>query len=246
MKPFLILQLRPEDIVADDELSAIMRYGNLNPADIHRVRVDKESLSGINIKNYSGVIMGGSPFNVSDTNKSHEQRKFEIDLFKMFDTIVSKDMPYLGACYGLGILNYYLGGAVSKERYSEDVGAVTIKLNDITSTDPLLKGLPRTFRAFVGHKEACQKLPDEVISLASSETCAFQMVRVKNNIYATQFHPELDSAGLALRINIYKYAGYFPPEAAETLIAKAMEETVKIPAKILSRFVKLYGQPALG
>ncbi len=246
IKPFLIIQLRPEDIVADDEFSAMMRYGGLNSSEIHRVRIDKEPLPNVSLENYSGVILGGSPYNASDKNKSYAQRKFEIDLFNMFNIIVSKDVPYLGACYGLGILNYYLGGTVSKERYSEGVGAVTVELNDMAKTDPILEGLPRTFRAFVGHKEACQNLPNKVISLASSKTCVFQMVRVKKNIYATQFHPELDPAGLALRINAYKYAGYFPPEAAETLIAKAMEETVKIPAKILNRFVQIYSKSAYG
>lgn len=244
IKPFLILQLRPEDKVADDELAAMMRYGDLNSSVIHRVRIDKEPVPNVNLEDYSGVIMGGSPYNASDKNKSQVQHRFEIDLFKMFDTIVSKDVPYLGACYGLGILNYYLGGVVSKERYSESIGAVTVEVNDKAKADPLLEGLPKAFRAFVGHKEACQMLPQAVTPLARSQTCAVQMVRVKKNIYATQFHPELDSAGLALRINTYKYAGYFPPDSADNLIAEVMEESVIVPSKILNRFVKLYSSPA--
>ncbi|MDB5170666.1 MAG: glutamine amidotransferase [Candidatus Saccharibacteria bacterium] len=243
MKPFLILQLRPEDIVADDELAALLRYGGLQPSGIQRVRIEKEALPKINVDDYSGIIVGGGPYNASDTRKSFRQRRFESDLFKLLDTVVDKDIPFLGACYGLGILAYYLGGTVSKERYAEDVGAVNVTLSQEAESDPLLAGLPQTFRAFVGHKEACQQLPASVTALASSEACLTQMIRVKQNIYATQFHPELDARGLALRINAYKYAGYFPPETAETLIAQALKENIVVPAKIINRFVTRYSQP---
>jgi GMP synthase (glutamine-hydrolysing) len=41
------------------------------------------------------------------------------------------------------------------------------------------------------------------------------------NVYATQFHPELDTEGLAERIRIYKHSGYFRPDEVESLIAQA-------------------------
>ena len=47
------------------------------------------------------------------------------------------------------------------------------------------------------------------------------MFRIKENLYATQFHPELDAEGLVTRIDIYRHAGYFPPESAEELMADA-------------------------
>ena len=56
-------------------------------------------------------------------------------------------------------------------------------------------GCRATFDAFVGHKEACRVLPADAVLLASSPTCPVQMFRVRENLYATQFHPELDVAG---------------------------------------------------
>jgi GMP synthase (glutamine-hydrolysing) len=246
IKPFLILQLRPEDEASDNEFEAFLKAGGLEVHDVHRVRMDKESVPNIDLADYSGVIIGGGPSNASDpeAKQSPEQKRFEPELYKLFDKMVEQDFPYFGACYGLGIFARYLGGAVSKERYGEDVGAVTINLTDDATKDPMTIDLPASFRAFVGHKEACQAAPPKTALLAGSETCPVQMIRYKQNMYASQFHPELDQYGLALRINIYRHAGYFPPEDAEKLIEAAMQEDVTVPELIFKRFVARYSQVA--
>lgn len=247
IKPFLILQLRPEDEAADNEFEAFLKAGGLDLDQTHRIRMEKESIpDDIDLSNYSGVIVGGGPSNASDpaTKQSEAQKRFEAELYKLFDKMAEHDFPYLGACYGLGIFARYLGGKVSKERYAEPVGAVTINLaDDDAGTDPLTVDLPVSFRAFVGHKEACQDTPPHAVLLASSKTCPVQMVRYKQNMYATQFHPELDQYGLALRINIYRHAGYFPPEDAEELIEAAMREEITVPELIFRRFVARYSTP---
>jgi len=66
------------------------------------------------------------------------------------------------------------------------------------------------------------------------------MFRIQENIYATQFHPELDVEGITLRINIYKHAGYFPPEDAQELIETVRQEEITVPMMILKRFVDKY------
>ncbi len=241
-RPFLILQLRPEDEASDDELQAFLKFGGLRSADIRRVRMEQAGVPDITLSDYAAIIMGGGPSNVSDDEKSKspQQKRFEKDLQGLLDQVTATDFPYLGACYGLGILAQHLGGTVSKERYSEEVGAITVNLTDDASNDPLTKGLPRNFQAFGGHKEACQDVPPGATLLGSSANCPVQMIRYKRNIYGVQFHTELDRAGLALRINIYKDAGYFPPEDAEKLIKAAQFENVTTPEKILKRFVARY------
>jgi len=242
MKPFLILQLRPEDAASDNEFEAFLKFGGLAEHDAHRVRMEGGYIPPVQLEKYSGVLVGGGPFNVSDGDekKSEEQKRAEAALRALLGEIVEKDIPYLGACYGLGILSLHCGGVVSKEQHAEDVGGVTIALTEEGMKDPLLEGLPKEFRAFVGHKEACQGVPEGAVLLASSEGCPTQMIRVKNNIYATQFHPELDAEGINVRINVYKHAGYFPPEDAEKLREQMLKEDVNVPMKILKRFVEKY------
>lgn len=241
MKPFLLLQHRYLDVASDNEFEAVMKYGELNPEQLVRIRMEQQSISDLNPAEYSGIITGGGPANVSDSEeeKKPEQRRFESELTKLYHQVFEADLPYLGMCYGMGSVTRYLDGQVSKEKYSEPVGVVDIELAH-GENDPLLEGVPTTFKALAGHKESCQVLPENASLLASSQTCPVQMIRCKQNIYATQFHPELDVEGIILRIRAYKNHGYFKPEEANDLIDSLNREEIIYPQKVLKNFVDRY------
>ena len=69
-----------------------------------------------------------------------------------------------------------------------------------------------------------------------------QAFRIGSNVYATQFHPELDADGLCTRIDVYKHAGYFEPDQAGELKALARRSNVTHPPAILRRFVQRYSR----
>jgi GMP synthase (glutamine-hydrolysing) len=131
---------------------------------------------------------------------------------------------------------------VIDRRFAEPVGAVEITLTPAGRQDPLLSELPAAFEAFTGHKEAVSKLPGHAVLLASSAGCPVQAFRVGGNVYATQFHPELDVAGLYTRIGVYKHAGYFDPDEADEIKARAARSNITWPPAILRGFVRRYGQ----
>jgi len=242
MKPFLILQLRPIDLASDNEFSAILQYGGLEEHDVHRVRMEKDGIPDIDLGDYSGIVLGGGPSNVSDDEEIKQvyQKLFEGDLNRLLDKIFNEDFPILGTCYGIGALAQYQGGIVSKEKYSEGIEAVEIELTEVGRKDELLAELPVKFMAYVGHKEACQTLPVGATLLASSNSCPIQMIRFGKNIYATQFHTELDVDAIRLRINIYKNHGYFSPEDAQSILEKTKNCHVTVPRMILHNFVQKY------
>jgi GMP synthase (glutamine-hydrolysing) len=169
------------------------------------------------------------------------QRRVEEELARLLDVVVERDFPFLGACYGIGVIGTHEGGTVDRE-FSEPISRVPIALTPDGRADPLLVDLPDEFEAFVGHKEAIQDLPANAVHLASSKACPVQAFRVGRNVYATQFHPELDIHGLCTRIEVYKHAGYFEPHEAETLKQMAREGEVFDPPKILTRFVQRYAR----
>ncbi|MDQ0757104.1 glutamine amidotransferase [Arthrobacter sp. B3I4] len=243
MKPFLLLASRAEDAAADDEYLAYLRYTGLAEAQLHRVRMEAAPLPRLELEEYSGVIVGGSPFTSSDPaeHKSEVQHRVERELFALLDRIVAADFPFLGACYGVGTLGLHQGAVIDRT-YGEGLGGVTVSMTLAGQQDPLLRGLPEQFTAFVGHKEACTVLPGGAVLLASSETCPVQMFRIRSNLYATQFHPELDADGLTTRIDIYRHAGYFPPDSAEELMAQARRHDVTEPMAILRNFVERYAR----
>lgn len=238
---FLCLQFRPEDDASLGEYEAMLRFGGIFPEEIERVRMERGEVPAASVDSYRGIFAGGGPFNVSDSEekKGEAGRMVERNLFPILEEIVAKDIPFLGACLGLGALAKVLGGTVSKNAYAESAGPVDIEITEAGKTDPLLAGFLSPFRAFTGHKEACDAIPPGATLLATSPACLVQMIRVKRNVFAAQFHPELDSSGIAIRIDAYKHHGYFKPEEAESLKALCLAETVTVPMEILRRFVEM-------
>jgi len=244
MKPFLLVATRAEDVAADAEYAAFCRYGGLDPEQLHRVRLEQGPLPAVDLDDYSGVLVGGGPFNSSDPaeQKSSVQRRVESELAGLLDQIVARDFPFLGACYGVGTLGVHQGAVIDRT-YAEPISAVTITLTEAGRRDPLLADLPPSFDAFVGHKEACSVLPPDAVLLASSATCPVQMFRVRENLYATQFHPELDLPGIITRIGVYRDYGYFQPKEHDDVVAGVRSADVWAPPRILESFVRRYRRP---
>ena len=242
MRPFLLLATRAEDEAADDEYAAMLRAGCLEERQLHRIRLEAGPLPPLDLERYAGIILGGGPFDSSDPEdaKSATQRRVEAELRGLLDQAVARDFPFLGACYGVGTLGVHQGGIVDRT-FGEPVGAVPITLTSAGVADPVLAGLPETFEAFVGHKEALRDLPTSAVLLAASPTCPVQMFRVRTNLYATQFHPELDVAGIVRRVRVYQHAGYFPPEKLDEIIRAVSGQVVTEPPRILANFVARYG-----
>jgi len=242
-RKFLILQLRPETEASDDEFAAILRQGGLAEAETHRIRLDEARLpANLRLEDYAGVIVGGGPGCVSDAPETKDpvEARIEADCLSIMGEIVARDMPFMGCCYGIGILAHHLGAEVSKRRYSEPVGPVMCRVTEEGASDPLLAGLDTEFTALVGHKEAVQERPPGAVHLVASGTCPFQMIRVGRNVYATQFHPEADGDVFETRIRIYRDRGYFDPGDAERLAAMSHAAEVHVPPRILARFVDRY------
>lgn len=244
MKRFLILQLRPETDASDDEYAAILDKCALTPERTHRIRLDQEDIpEDLDVADYAGVIVGGGPGCVSDPpdQKTPVEARIEAEILGLMPQIIQRDHPFMGCCYGLGILAHHLGGEVSKARYGEPVGPTRCTVLPDAQDDPLLRGLDPEFEVFVGHKEAVQSVPDGTTHLLSSPACPVQMIRYGENVYATQFHPEADAGDFERRIRIYRNHGYFPPEDADRLIELCHAAEVTVPGEILRRFAARYG-----
>ncbi len=241
MKPFLLLSTRGEEVAAEEEYLAFVRETGLPPERIRRVRMEAAPLPRLDLDDYAGIFLGGGPFNSSDpeTSKSAVQLRVEGELKMLLDEVVERDFPFMGACYGVGTLGVHQGGVIDR-RYAEPIGAVAVTLTDEGRSDPLLEGVPEVFDAYVGHKEACRVLPPTATLLAGSAGCPVQMFRVKQNLYATQFHPELDRPGIITRVHVYQHAGYFPPHELDMLVAKLNGTRVTAPPRILANFAARY------
>ncbi|MFV0386761.1 glutamine amidotransferase [Paracoccus sp. (in: a-proteobacteria)] len=244
MKPFLIMQLRPEDEAADEEFAAILHRGRLDASRVRRIRLDQQAIpADLALDDYAGVIVGGGPGCVSDPpdKKTLAEARIEAAILALMPQITRHDFPFLGCCYGIGILGHHLNAPVTKDHHGEPIGPITVCRTPEGAADPLLEGLPDSFTAMVGHKEALDALPAGCAHLLSGKNCPFQMIRAGRNVYATQFHPEAGGESFILRIRVYRDKGYFPPDQAEALTALVADVDSRVSGRILANFVSRYG-----
>lgn len=243
MKPFVLLATRAEDVPADDEYALFLRYSGLSADELIRVRLEAGPMPTLDLDRLSGIFVGGGPFNASDPaeRKSPVQRRVEAEFDALLDRVVAADFPFLGACYGIGTLGAHQGATIDRT-HSEPISVVTVATTDAGAADPLLAGLPRRFEAFVGHKEAVSVLPASAVLLASSATAPVQMFRVGENVYATQFHPELDVDGITTRIHAYAGHGYFAPGELSLTLDAVRRTPVEHTGRILRNFVERYAR----
>lgn len=242
-RPFLLLSIRAEPEAADDEYATFLRFTGLDEAGLPRVNVHTDPVPELDLDDWSGIVLGGGPWNASDPDerKSPAQRRAEVGLARLLDQVVARDHPFLGACYGIGTLGQHQGGVVGRG-HPEAVGPLHVVLTEEGLADPVMAGLPREFAAYGGHKESLEVLPPGAVRLATSPACPVQAFRVGRHGYAFQFHPELDLDGVCTRIEVYKDAGYFPPDQAETLKAASRAVSVEHPTRILRNFVELHAR----
>nr|WP_205739598.1 glutamine amidotransferase [Georgenia sp. SYP-B2076] len=243
MKPFALLASRSDDVAAAEEYASLRRFTGLGPDELVRFRLESGRVAPLDLDDYSGVFLGGSPFTASTpaARKDAVQRRVEAQLAGVLTEVRDRDFPFLGLCYGVGMMGGLAGGVIDGT-FAEQTAAVRVELTDDGARDPLLAGMPAAFDAYVGHKEACTVLPPGAVLLASSAACPVQMFRLGEHQYVTQFHPEMDRDAMVTRINVYRHSGYFPAEAVEAVIVRISRADVGGSHRLLRTFAERYAR----
>jgi GMP synthase (glutamine-hydrolysing) len=241
VKPFLLLASRDDDEAADDEVAGFLAAGGLAPHQLVRLRLEAAPMPPIDLDDYSGIIVGGSPYNASDPDsvKSAAQIRVESELGLLIDRVTERDYPFFGACYGIGLLAGHLGGVVDGS-HAETAGPTRVTVTPEGRSDQLFGRLAGDFDAFVGHKESCAVLPPGATLLATGPDCPVQAFRIGANVYATQFHPELSRESILTRLRIYRDHGYVEPGGYDETVAAINASAVSEPPALVRAFVERF------
>jgi GMP synthase (glutamine-hydrolysing) len=239
-RPFLLLQVRPEEAARDRELDSMRSASGLGHR-LERLRVDTEPLPDDVFERYAGFLVGGSPFNVTDPEegKGPGQRRAEQQLTRLAEQALERDHPAFFTCYGIGVLTRALGGVVDRSR-PERVSAALNRLTDAGAADPIAGALSRTFFALTGHKEAAPEPPPDAVLLATNDVSPVQLYRV-GNVYASQFHPEPTTQEFVERATAYSGYGYFREQELAAIAAQVLATEITEPRRLLTGFVERYG-----
>jgi len=236
-----MLTSRAEEVVAEDEFRNLPRIAGMAPGEAVRVRLEREPFPDIDLDDWSGIILCGSAFDAAtpEEHKSPRQRDVDAHLDALYDRLLAEDRPFLGICYGMGTLTLHLGGAVGTAG-GEEISPAALAVTAAGREDPLLEGVPDHFEAYVGHHEAAVALAPGATQLVAGLVAPIQMIRAGARVYATQFHPELDLAGILVRIDQYANRGYYPVEERVRIEEAVAAADVRSAHAILQNFVRLF------
>lgn len=243
-RPFLVAVCRPDGILARDELASMKAIGGLDDRDLHALPlVDEASphpVSDIDLDQYSGVIITGSPFGFEHPHekKTDEHLRVEERIDALAAVLLKRDFPTFGICFGIQSLAR-ASGAPLVQGFSEDLQAPEITLTEAGRVDPLTGALPPSFYAYTGHTDAIGAIPAGAELLATGSRCHVQILRWGHNIYGTQFHPEITREGMHLRIDTYGDT-YYPAEEKPAVIARCDAADTQPAHDFLASFIHRY------
>ncbi|MBD3689458.1 gamma-glutamyl-gamma-aminobutyrate hydrolase family protein [Nanchangia anserum] len=243
--PFVFVQCRPAGVIADDERATIERLGGLREGEsLHSLMLfedpDVDPARDLDLDAYAGVIISGSPYSAVEENEASDPARAHMyaRVARLARTLIERDIPTLGLCYGLQMLAVAQGERLI-DTVPEDLQAVSVHLGEAAAADPVCRGLAPTIRSFVGHTYALERTPPGATLLGRGEYCTQQLLRWGDNVYGTQFHPEITTAGMKLRIDTY--AGhYYNADEARDVIDRCMSQDVTSSNAMISAFVDRY------
>ena len=197
----------------------------------------------LSLDRWSGIILGGGSFTFFRPRgrEGTGRRGDKSELIGLLDQVVAADFPFLGACYGIGALGSHQGGTVDRSRPGAGRPALGLTHRRRASPTRCSADVPRDFRGV----RRTQGGPHRAAlahgcTWATSAACPVQAFRVGEHVYATQFHPELDLAGVQTRIDVYSTYGYFDPSEAASLRARSATVDVMHPMTLLRNFSRRY------
>jgi poly-gamma-glutamate capsule biosynthesis protein CapA/YwtB (metallophosphatase superfamily)/GMP synthase-like glutamine amidotransferase/outer membrane protein assembly factor BamB len=133
------------------------------------------------------IVLSGGPMSPHDLD-AYSFLRTEADFLRQ---ALDLKLPMLGLCLGHQLLAHLLGGEVAVSE--QEVGWLSVQLNEAGTKDPLFAGVPQEFFSFHYHVEQAVTLPSEATVLASSPLCAVQAFRYgQTPVWGVQFHPEIN------------------------------------------------------
>jgi len=182
MKTVLVLQHVPHE--GPGSLNSLLQTAGFR---IHTLKFWPEAETEAAPESYEGLIVLGGPMGVYEADKYPHLATER----KLIERAVKKNLPVLGICLGAQLIANALGATVYPSGVKE-IGWYDLAPTADGKNDPLFHHLSATEKVFQWHGDTFD-LPNGAVHLASSPLCTNQAFRYGRNVYALQFHLEVDT-----------------------------------------------------
>jgi len=182
MKTVLVLQHVPHE--GPGSLNSLLQTAGFR---IHTLKFWPEAETEPAPENYQGLIVLGGPMGVYEADKYRHLAGEKM----LIERAVKDNLPVLGICLGAQLLASALGARVYPSGIKE-IGWYDLTPTQAAKDDPLFHHLRANEKVFQWHGDTFD-LPHGAVHLASSPLCTNQAFRYGRNVYALQFHLEVDA-----------------------------------------------------
>ena len=132
------------------------------------------------------LILSGGPKSTADADAP------DLD----FEKLRAFNVPVLGVCYGMQLLNLKFGGSVKSSNHRE-YGPAALKP---TVTEGLYEGITPGSQVWMSHSDTVEALPACATVLAANQNGTPVSLKWEDRFYGIQFHPEVTHSHQGLRI----------------------------------------------
>jgi GMP synthase (glutamine-hydrolysing) len=222
--------------------------GNLNPLlkaagfQIDSVNFSREPEAKPTLNGYDGLVVLGGPMAIYEADK-YPNLSLEA---KLIEGAAKDGLPVLGICLGAQLIAKALGARVYPSGIKE-IGWYDLSPTPNAKDDPLFRHMGLTEKVFQWHGDTFD-LPTEAVLLASSSLCRNQAFRYRNNIYALQFHLEIDGAIVDSWLNaaenrreITSLKSYIDPNAIRAETPQYLGRLGELCNQVFGEFIGLFG-----
>lgn len=163
-----------------------------------------------------GIILSGGPASV-----------YEADAPMLEAVVIETPVPFLGICYGMGVLHQLVGAEIARAERRE-FGAARLFVDD---TRDLFAGFSRadSSQVWMSHGDKSESLPAGWAVLAHSPSSPIAACRdVSGRLFGVQFHPEVvhtERGSEVLRNFLFRVCGCQPNWTMEGFVER---EVVRI------------------
>jgi GMP synthase (glutamine-hydrolysing) len=194
------------------------------------------------LEGYNGLVVLGGPMSVNHVER-HPHLGTEM---RLIEQALQKDLPVLGICLGAQLIAKTLGARVY-ENDEKEIGWYDVSPTVMARSDPVAVHFREREKLFQWHGDTFD-IPEGAVHLASSPLCAHQAFRYGPNVYALQFHLEVDEPMIERWLTVPMHVkeiesldGKIDPQTIRRETPGHIQRLKELSDRTFGEFIKLFG-----